>query len=91
MNVNLSDGPHEKLARTRFFKPSESPMSATSICANAADPSYFYLLMAKSCFQRAVATPHPKAGGTLRKIGRDYLAMAHHVPSVRLRDPSILH
>ena len=91
MNVNLSDGPHEKLARTRFFKPSESPMSATSICANAADPSYFYLLMAKSCFRRAVATSHPKAGGKLRKIGRDYLAMAHNVPSVRLRDPWTLH
>ena len=84
MNVNLSDG---KLARIRFCKPSESPMSATSIYADTADPSYFYLLMAESCFQRAVATSHPKAEGTLRKIGRDYLAMAHHVPSVRLCDP----
>ncbi|HMA71997.1 MAG TPA: hypothetical protein VKP67_10990 [Xanthobacteraceae bacterium] len=62
-------------------------MSARSTHANAADTSYFYLLMAKSCFRRAVATPHPKAGGTLRKIGRDYLAMANHIPSVEPRHP----
>jgi hypothetical protein len=61
-------------------------MSATSIYANT-DASYFYLLMAKSCFRRAVSTPHPKAGGTLREMGRDYLARAHHVPSVQPCDP----
>jgi hypothetical protein len=32
--------------------------------------------MAKSCFRRAVVTPHPKASGTLRALGRDYLAKA---------------
>ena len=62
-------------------------MSAKSIHANTADTSYFYLLMAKSCFRRAVVTPHPKAGSTLRQIGRDYLAMANHAPSVQLRHP----
>jgi len=66
-------------------------MSARSIHANTAEPSYFYLLMAKSCFRRAVATSHPKAGGTLRQIGRDYLAMANHVPSAALRDPWTRH
>ena len=43
---------------------------------NAAEPSFFYLVMAKSCFRRAVSTPHPKAGGTLRELGRNYLAKA---------------
>jgi hypothetical protein len=62
-------------------------MSANSMHSHTADPSYFYLLMAKSCFRRAVATSHPKAGGTLRDIGRDYLAMANHAPSDRLRNP----
>jgi hypothetical protein len=41
-----------------------------------AEPSFFYLVMAKSCFRRAVSTPHPKARGTLRELGRDYLAKA---------------
>ena len=50
-------------------------MSANSIQA-AGEPSFFYLVMAKSCFRRAVSTPHPKAGGTLRALGRDYLAKA---------------
>ena len=49
-------------------------MRATSI--QAAEPSFFYLVMAKSCFRRAVSTPHPKAGGTLRELGRNYLAKA---------------
>ncbi len=64
-------------------------MSAKSIHANTAEPSYFYLVMAKSCFRRAVATPHPKAGGTLREIGRDYLAMANHAQCIRLRNPGM--
>ena len=49
-------------------------MRATS--TNAAEPSFFYLVMAKSCFRRAASTPHPKAGGTLRELGRNYLAKA---------------
>jgi len=69
----------------------ESTMSARSIHANTADTSYFYLLMAKSCFRRAVATPHPKAGSTLRQIGRDYLAMANRTPSVDLQHPWMRH
>ncbi len=59
-------------------------MSAMPIHSNSDGPSYFYLLLAKSCFRRAVATPHPKAGSTLRKLGRDYLAMANHPPAVHL-------
>jgi hypothetical protein len=61
-------------------------MSAKLIRANAAEPSYFYLVMAESRFRRAVSTPHPKAGATLRDIGRDYLAMANHAPSFRSRN-----
>ena len=49
-------------------------MRATSI--QTAEPSFFYLVMAKSCFRRAVSTPHPKAGGTLCELGRNYLAKA---------------
>jgi hypothetical protein len=45
------------------------------------EPSLFYLIMAESCFQRAVSTRHPKAGGTLREIGRHYLAKANEVAS----------
>jgi hypothetical protein len=71
--------------------PVESAMPARSIHANTADTSYFYLLMAKSCFRRAVATPHPKAGSTLRQIGRDYLAMANHVPSGEVQHPWMRH
>jgi hypothetical protein len=66
-------------------------MSTKSIHANTADTSYFYLLMAKSCFRRAVATSHPKAGSTLRQIGRDYLAMANHAPFGQPRDPWMHH
>lgn len=64
-------------------------MSATSIHGNATEPSYFYLVIAKSCFRRAITTPHPKARATLRQIGRDYLAQARpssaRLPNARPR------
>jgi hypothetical protein len=59
-------------------------MRATFIHA-ADEPSFFYLVMAKSCFRRAVSTPHPKAGGTLRELGRDYLAKAGGLATCRPR------
>jgi hypothetical protein len=76
-------------------------MLRKSIQNSAAEPSFFYLMMAESCFQRAVSTRHPKAGGTLREIGRKYLAKAGSVPRRRcmelgrrwvelLRNPSLL-
>jgi hypothetical protein len=46
------------------------------------EPSFFYLMMAETCFQRAASTPHPKAGGTLLEIGRNYLAKSTDVVSV---------
>jgi hypothetical protein len=52
------------------------------IHTSAGEPSFFYLMMAESCFQRAVSTRHPKAGGTLLEIGRSYLAKATGVASV---------
>ncbi len=52
-------------------------MSRKPIHLGAAEPSYFYVLMAQSCFRRAASTRHPKAGGTLRQIGRDYLVKAN--------------
>jgi hypothetical protein len=58
----------------------ERPMLRKSI-HSAEEPSLFYLIMAESCFQRAASTRHPNAGGTLREIGRHYLAKANDVAS----------
>jgi hypothetical protein len=46
------------------------------IHTSAGEPSFFYLMMAESCFQRAVSTRNPKAGSTLLEIGRAYLEKA---------------
>jgi hypothetical protein len=75
-----------QIGKKKLFQPLERPMTAKSIRTNAAEPSYFYLVMAESYFRRAVSSPHPKADATLRKIGRDYLAMANHAPSIRMRN-----
>jgi hypothetical protein len=56
-------------------------MLRKSIHNSAKEPSFFYLMMAESCFQRAASTRHPKARGTLREIGRRYLAEASDVAS----------
>jgi hypothetical protein len=52
------------------------------IQTSAGEPSFFYLMMAESCFRRAVSTRHPQARGTLHEIGRHYLAKATDVDSV---------
>jgi hypothetical protein len=57
-------------------------MLRKSIQSSAKEPSFFYLMMAESCFQRAASTRHPKARGTLREIGRNYLAQASDVASM---------
>jgi hypothetical protein len=56
-------------------------MLRKSIRSSAKEPSFFYLMMAESCFQRAASTRHRKACGTLREIGRRYLAEASDVSS----------
>jgi hypothetical protein len=56
-------------------------MSRKSIKSSAGEPSFFYLIMAESCFRRAASTQHPKARGTLQNIGRNYLAKATDVAS----------
>ena len=56
-------------------------MLRKSIESSAKEPSFFYLMMAESCFQRAASTRNSKACGTLRDIGRDYLAKASSVAS----------
>jgi hypothetical protein len=62
------------------------------IQTSAGEPSFFYLMMAESCFRRAVSTHHPKAGGTLVEIGRNYLAKATGVASVlESRPPHLRH
>jgi hypothetical protein len=45
------------------------------------EPSFFYLIMAEGCFQKAITARHPAASGTLREIGRTYLATAPTVAS----------
>jgi hypothetical protein len=57
-------------------------MSRKSIQSSAGEPSFFYLMMARSCFRRARNTRHPKGSGALRTIGRSYLAQASAVGSV---------
>ena len=49
------------------------------------EPSFFYLMMAGSCFRRAAR--HPQAS-TLRDIGRNYLTRATRVLSMLEPQPS---
>jgi hypothetical protein len=57
-------------------------MSRKPLRASAGGPSFFYLMLAQTCFQRAVGTRHPAGSGTLREIGRNYLANADDVASM---------
>jgi hypothetical protein len=57
----------------------EGAMFGKSIQASTSEPSFFYVIMAESCFRRAASSRHPNAGGTLRDIGRNYLAKAARV------------
>jgi hypothetical protein len=52
-----------------------------SAYAGAGEPSFFYLMMAGSCFRRSASARHPQAGGLLRRIGREYLMKAAKVTS----------
>jgi hypothetical protein len=57
-------------------------MSRKSLRISAGEPSFFYLMLAETCFQRAVRTCHPGGSATLREIGRGYLANAGGVASM---------
>jgi hypothetical protein len=48
-------------------------MYRQSMQISAAEPSFFYLIMAAACFRRAAGVSHPKTRGALRDIGREYL------------------
>jgi len=50
-------------------------MSQPSISSSAGQPSFFYLMMARSCFDRARGAGHLR-GAALRNIGHDYLIKA---------------
>ena len=66
-------------------------MLRKSIYSSAGEPSFFYLMMADSCFQRAASTDNPRVINALRNIGRDYLLKATEVTSVlepRPRQPA---
>jgi hypothetical protein len=62
-------------------------MLRRSTCASEGEPSFFYLLMAGSCFRRATSARHPNASGTLRNLGRDYLTKAKEVSSAFEPEP----
>jgi hypothetical protein len=47
-------------------------------------------MMAESFFQRALTMKHTKTGGTLRGIGRNYLAKAIRVASAQKSKPQEL-
>jgi hypothetical protein len=51
------------------------PMSQQSISPSAKQPSFFYLMMARGCFDRARRAGHSK-GAALRNIGHAYLIKA---------------
>jgi hypothetical protein len=58
-----------------------------SLYNSPGEPSFFYLMMAGSCFRRAAR--HPQAS-TLRNIGHSYLAKATKVTSMLEPQPSQL-
>jgi hypothetical protein len=65
-------------------------MLLRSTYASAGEPSFFYLMMADTCFRRATSAVHPKAANTLRNIGHDYLMRATEVTSTLEAQPSKL-
>jgi hypothetical protein len=64
-------------------------MSRKSISTSSGEPSFFYLMMAGTCFQRAASARHPRAG-TLRDIARNYLTKATEVTSTLEPQPPYL-
>jgi hypothetical protein len=62
-------------------------MLRKSAGASGGEPSFFYLMMAEICFQRAIRTRHPNAGGALRNIGREYRIKATEVRSAFEPEP----
>jgi hypothetical protein len=62
-------------------------MSRKSIHSSTGEPSFFYLMLAGTCFQRAAR--HRQAG-TLRNIGRNYLTKATRVTSALQSQPSAI-
>jgi len=62
-------------------------MSRRSIYSSPGEPSFFYLMMAGSCFRRAAR--HRQAG-TLRNIGRNYLTKAIKVTSTLESKPAAI-
>jgi hypothetical protein len=61
-----------------------------SLRISAGEPSFFYLMLAESCFRRAVSTRHLKGSSTLREIGRNYLANATVVASMLESQPNAI-
>jgi hypothetical protein len=61
----------------------EGHMFSKSVLSNTAEPSFFYLLIAATSFQRAGRAGHRHAGDALRDIGREYLAKAASMSGIR--------
>jgi hypothetical protein len=51
-------------------------MFEKSIQGRTPEPSFYYVMLAATCFRRTARNHHPNAGGALRNIGREYLAKA---------------
>jgi hypothetical protein len=73
-----------------MFPPMEGHMFGKSIRSSTAEPSFFYLMMAATCFRRAASSRHPNVGGALRHIGRKYLVKAGRVIPTHKGSPSAL-
>lgn len=51
-------------------------MLGKSIHSRVPEPSFYYAMLAASCFRRTARSCHPNARGVLRGIGCKYLAKA---------------
>jgi hypothetical protein len=85
--MNRAAGLGDQFGKVERHILEERPMLRKSVQNSANEPSFFYLMMAESCFQRAASTRHSKARGELREIGRRYLAEASDVASTLAPPP----
>jgi hypothetical protein len=51
-------------------------MFGKSIHSRSPEPSFYYVMLAATCFRRPALSHNPYAGGVLRNIGREYLVRA---------------
>ena len=54
----------------------EERMFGKSMHSRSPEPSFYYVMLADTCFWRTTLNHNPNAGGALRDVGREYLAKA---------------